>query len=191
MENKPMVRLHILLVFVIALTACSTDRPVNVKESTSAETQKSEPNKGMQALDLSEYSDFADIMVPDKSRSGVDASVSVDDVTGFMHVRAGKRFQMIIREEPTSLEDIKQELQNDLMWRNTISEHDENSIIIEKTLPDGSMGQYHFATVLNGAGSNVVLRSDPMGEFSKKDIERMLFSANTIRSIDGLALVEN
>jgi hypothetical protein len=64
-------------------------------------------------------------------------------------------------------------------------------MIITRALPDGSMEQHHFASVLPGVGGNIILRSDPMGDFSKKDIDRMLHSALTLKTETGLALTDH
>lgn len=184
-----MMRNLLFLLAFCALFACS-ESPTKEPLTSEASEKSSSVLSGMTELDLSPYTSFTAMMVPDKSRSGVDASVEVDEASGFVHIHAGKKFRITLRQEPTTLEDIKQELAHDLMWNNEVSGSDEHSIIIKKTLPDGSMEQFHFATVLPGVGSNVVLKSDPMGEFTLKDVERMIYCAQSLKTSDGLALTQ-
>lgn len=108
-------------------------------------------------------------------------------MTGFLDIRAGKGFQMVLREEPLAMEDIRMEMEHDLMWQNTIEDITAESILIQKTLPDGSQSHYHFVTVLPGRDGNVIMRSNPMGEFTKSQAELMLASAETFTYADELA----
>ncbi|NNC83011.1 MAG: hypothetical protein HKN79_05490 [Flavobacteriales bacterium] len=185
-----MMRSTIAILAFLTLFACGTS---SEKEQVSEEVVAEEapkPVKGLTTLDLSAHGPFSEMMVPDKSGSGVDAQVEFDDVTGYLNIRVGKRFQMLIREEPTSLKDIRGQLSDDLMWQNEILAEDEQSLLLKKSLPDGTMEQFHFAAVLAGVGSNVVLQSDPMGEFTQADIERMLYCAKTLKGSNGLALAQ-
>ncbi len=182
------MRESILLLMILVLFACNIGAP-----ELSVEVAKTDPpssNEGLSPLNLSDYGDFKEIMVPNRNRSGVDASAMMDDLSGYVTITAGKGFRILLREEPTTLEDIKQELENDLMWSNDVEPHDEHSIVIERSLPDGSMTNFHFAAVLPGVGSNIVLRSDPMSEFTEKQVKRMLSSAMTLTSAEGLALAK-
>jgi len=182
------MRESILLFIILSLFACNTGTPDSSVEVAATETPSI--SEGLSPLNLSEYGGFKEIMVPNRNRSGVDASAMMDDLSGYVTITAGKGFRMLLREEPTTLEDIKQELENDLMWSNDVETHDEHSIFIERTLPDGSMTTFHFAAVLPGVGSNIVLRSDPMSEFTEKQVKRMLSSAMTMTSTEGLALAK-
>jgi hypothetical protein len=155
---------------------------INTK-STSASKQDA-----LTPIDLTDYGPLVRIEVPNRSIQGVDATVTMDELSGFLAIRAGKNFQLVLREEPTTLEDIRQEIENEMMWQNSVTAFEDHSIIIERSLPDGSMAQHHFVSVLPGIGVNIVVRSDPMGEFSKKDVDRMLRSALTLETETGLAV---
>jgi len=168
---------------LISCSESGTDSTIS-----NAEVPATTKQEAMVALDLSEFVPLVEISVPDRSQQGVDPSVAMDELSGYITISAGKNFQMVVREEPTTLEDIRQELENEMMWTNTITPIEGHSMVIERALPDGSMAQHHFASVLPGVGGNIILRSDPMGEFSKKDVDRMLNSALTLKTETGLAL---
>ncbi len=148
------MRNSIILIMGIALISCSeSDSSQSVSDSgaTSPTEVRKEP---MVALDLSTFRPLVEISVPDRSQQGVDPTVNLDELSGYLTISAGKNFQIILREEPTTLEDIRQEIENEMMWENAITPIEEHSMIITRALPDGSMEQHHFASVLPGVGGN-------------------------------------
>lgn len=183
-----MMRYSILYILMLGLIACGTGDTIPQSE-VKAETVPEVTLKGHVELDLSEFGDYDYMMVPGRSRSGVDPKALLDELNGYVTITAGKGFRMILREEPTTLKDIGQELSQDLMWTNELIPQNEHSVLIHRSLPDGSLSTYHFAAVIPAAGMNIVLRSDPMIEFNQKQAERMLQSAMTLTTGAGIALL--
>ena len=167
------------LMLGLMLTVSCTES-IKVTPAAVNDTAQSTPSADMVTLDLSAHGNLKEMSVPARKSQGVDPSISIDDVTGYVSVTIGRGFQLLIREEPTSLQDIRQEMENEMMWENKILASDSESMLIERSLPDGSMSQYHFTAVMASAGSNIVLRSNPMGEFNQKQAERMLECAKTL-----------
>ena len=185
------MRYSILFILGLTLIACSESMPDRTADDVITKATPAAKQEALVPIDLTEFGPLVRIDVPDRSKQGVDPTVTMDELSGFLAISAGKNFQLILREEPTTLEDIRQEIENEMMWKNSITPFEEHSMIIERSLPDGSMAQHHFASVLPGIGSNIIVRSDPMGEFSKKDIDRMLRSALTFQTETGLAISSN
>lgn len=186
-----MMRYSILIPLCLTLIACSESMPDRTADDVIPSSTSTATLEVLVPIDLTAYGPLVQIDVPDRSKQGVDATVTMDDLSGYLAIRAGKNFQLLLREEPTTLEDIRQEIENEMMWQNTITTFEDHSMIIERSLPDGSMAQHHFASVLPGVGANIIVRSDPMGEFSKKDVGRMLRSALTLQTETGLALASH
>lgn len=178
-----------MLMFMgLALMLSCAEKKEGSGTLTEAPKTTSEASPERVALDLSPYGNLDHIMVPARKRQGVDASVTVDDMSGHVLISAGKNFQIILREEPSTLEDVRQEMANELMWSNEIISSDDIGMLIKRSLPDGSMSQYHFAAVMEGASSNVLMRSDPMGEFSEKEASTMLACAKTLNLSSPMAI---
>jgi hypothetical protein len=167
------------------LTACSEQQSVQevavVEQTTTAETS------GMMSVDLSEHGLPAELMVPDKSKTGVDPTITVDDVTSIVNIRCGKNYNVMMREEDMSMDLIKSDLEGDIMFTNDIILETDNSIVYKQTTPDGSNELYHFASVIDDGTSIVFARSFDMGQYSKLQAERMMKSAMTLKMMNPLA----
>lgn len=177
--------INVAIVATLLLNACSLE-PNDTQSKESAAVDSATP-KGMVTVDLSPYGLDARMVVPGRQRTGVDPSVMLDENTSHLRVRSGKSYNVVLREEPTDMEMIKEDLTQDLMFTNEILSDDGHSILYKRSLPDGSMALFHFATVVDDGQRRVVLKSDALGEYSQPQAERMRESSLSLKLLAPIA----
>lgn len=168
--------LHIVLSLVL-ISACASredvelvNEPMQAQESSTA---------GLVAFDMGASGMDATIYVPDRSTRGVDPSLHLDEITAIYTLNVGKGFAMTIREEERSLESFQEDWDRDPVWQYEVVSEDSESIIIRRSLPNGEMAHHHFVMSRPNGMHPILMRSDPMKEFSLAQVERMLGSAKT------------
>jgi|GEM_PF-3701819 len=77
---------------LVALLASCSQETVSIEQK--ADVQENALPKGMVEVDLTKYGIGAQLMVPGKSRTGVDPTISLDEVTSHVNIRSGKNYNV-------------------------------------------------------------------------------------------------
>ncbi len=169
---------------LIVMQACSGGKGKDGKEKNGngSEEKAGKDLKGMKELHLGEYGFPLKIMVPkeDPSRQVPPASAKFNEATGKLEILAGKGFQLAIFEKIRPIKEVKQELKDDLMFKNTFLTEEKGKLIYKSELPDGSQTFYHFYLEKTVDGRDYVVRSLKTGEFNKPNVDRMLKAAESL-----------
>jgi len=178
-----MRRLVLAAIAAATLVACSQQATV---ENTAPSESKADEFAGMTVVDLSPHGLPGEIMVPDKSKTGVDPTIIYDDMTSHINIMAGKNYNIFIREEDMSLDLVKSDLEGDLMFKNEIVEETGSSLLIKRNLPDGTGAYFHFAAMVNESPNTVFMKSNDLGKFTESQARKMMQSALTLKTTEML-----
>ena len=148
--------------------------------STESDGASSADRSMMERLDLSEHGMPFSIWVPGKDLSNSDPMAEFDD--SFMHVSvmAGKRFQMIIRQEQTGMDRLKIALENDILREHEYLTDEPHLLIYKSTFPDQEKAYVHFYYAFEVNGEPYVAEDVKEGEFSEANVRTMLDSLQDI-----------
>lgn len=140
--------------------------------------------EGMKEKDLSEHGFDLSIMVPEKDpNKGIRPAKFELDERGRLQVKAGKGFGMSILEgAPLQDMDAKKE---DIKNMNQALETDfvkeeEGLLIYKHAIPGSEKEMFHFFLVHEVDGMDYVIESLAEGEFTEKQVKRMIESAKTL-----------
>lgn len=100
---------------------------------------------------------------------------------GQYELNVGDGLALIITEEDLSLREIREELNNDQLFKHRFHTDDEESLVYESSLPDGKPHSWQFVYKPDLNGLTLTVRSDPFAAFNKQQIEHMLTVAHTLQ----------
>lgn len=164
---------YLILPLIVLMAGCGgSAEEISNEEEGSAGVDRSM----MQRLDLSEHSMPFSLWVPSKDHSNTDPLAEFDD--SFMHVsvKAGKRFQLIIRQEPAGMERLKMALENDILREHEYLTDEPHLLIYKSTYPDQEKAYVHFYYAFEVNGEPYVAEDVKEGEFNEANIQMMLGS---------------
>lgn len=129
---------------------------------------------GQQLLDLSEHGYPFSLWVPTQEVSGAAPLATFDD--SFMHVKlvAGKRFQMLVRQEPPGLERLKMALKNDPIRIHETIEEAPHMLIYKTSFPDQEVAFVHFYYAFEVNGEPYIAEDVKEAELNEADIDKMI-----------------
>ncbi len=169
---------------LLLLNACGGN---NDEEKKGSDDEAEKPKKiaGMKMFHLGEHGLPLKMMVPEKNvkKQIPPPSVRYNRDTKKMRIRVGDRFRISIqRTEPRNIEKIKKDLQNlQQAFEFEFLEEKEDQLVFKKSIPNSDRGFYHFYKIKEVDGRSYVIRTNKKGEFSKKQMERMLKASNTLQ----------
>ncbi len=103
------------------------------------------------------------------------ASVVWKDEAGKLSVKAGDHFALEIHEAPADMQRLKDDLDRDLLQKNTILEETPDLLIYRSEFPDDStLVFFHFHQFVNTAGRSFIIDDEDNGDaFTREDVQRM------------------
>lgn len=152
----------------------------------------SEIPKNSSEVNLEKY--FLPILLhlPDKSF----ADVEINELNGSTRIRVEDANTFDVHDVPPMYIEIayggdlvikKQDLKDDLVFKNEILSEKEDCIIYSSSLKDNSKTYFHFYAVKNLDGENYeIFDIFEDTQFTKKQIEKMVEYVNTLKSAKGV-----
>lgn len=164
---------YLIVPLIVLLAGCDGPEEEN---SNKAVGSVNADHEMMQRLDLSEHGMPFSLWVPGKELSNAEPISEFDD--SFMHVTvlAGKRFQLIIRQEPVGIDRLKIALENDILREHQYLTDEPHLLIYKSTYPDQEMEYVHFYYAFEVNGESYVAEDVKEGEFNEANIRTMLGS---------------
>ena len=136
---------------------------------------------GQQLMDLSEHGYPFSLWVPSEESSGTVPMATFDD--SFMHVKlqAGKRFQIIVRQEPPALERLKMALQNDPLRTHEYIREEPHLLIYKSTYPDEEISFMHFYYAFEVNGEPYIAEDVKEAELNEAAVNQMIEALHNIQ----------
>lgn len=172
------------LLSIIALIAAITvacDNANSTKEHSSEDTIATEDAstaiEGFEVVSLEDYDLNFDIQLPE---GGQAISIQTSP-SGDVLFNDGKHFSFSITPFGFSLEELKAELDNDLVYSINYVEEGTDYIIFEKTIADSDVEkEMHFIMVKEKEGELYEIKSSTDQVFKKHHIDKMIQSAKSL-----------
>lgn len=138
----------------------------------------------MKKVDMSQKGLRATIQVPKKDpQKGIRPAEFERDQRGRLTIKAGKNFGISILEGPPimSMEEKKEDIRtmNQALETDFIEEK-EGLLIYKYGVPGSDKEMFHFYMVRESDGKQYVIESLSSGEFSRKQVDRMIRSAKSL-----------
>ncbi|MEM7162596.1 MAG: hypothetical protein AAF487_09185 [Bacteroidota bacterium] len=172
------------LVFLIGLFAVGcgvkgTDAESDQEQSSIEEVEFDQVKYDL--VDLSPFGISAQIHVPNKKVTNVDPEVFVNESSGSIKVNSGNKFSLNIVETEMDKSLIISDLNDDLLFENTVIEEEEHFIKYRSQLPDGSQEFFHFCAWIEINGTKYLVENDKSQNFSDHYLNRMIKSVKSIQ----------
>lgn len=109
------------------------------------------------------------------------AEIKFNDATGQLEFFIGDGFGIVAEEGVPNLGFIKKDLQEDLMWKNTIVLSEASRLVYKRALPDGSANLMQFIQHVKAGGKDYTVRTRPTGSFNEQEVEVMRKVADSMK----------
>lgn len=175
---------YALSCFAIAFLvfSCETPTPkVEVQQSQLSLEEELKPSDSLFTVHEGGY-DFS-ILLPRDLMIQDDTEIHFNDATGDLHIQIGNRFWLIVSQEEGSIAQVKEEIQEDMLFKNVIIEETMNSLLYRRVLPDGNTHDYNYCKRVEMADKTYLFRTSEEGEFSKENVDLMVSAVESIRQI--------
>lgn len=169
--------LSLCVLVSLFLLSCATD----TKQSLEAETN-------VRLLSDTSYS-LSDVNLPLKMNFPLDflrdneLKMDYNHSFGLAEIRIGKKLDITISRDDLSLAQIKQDLHADQLFTYKFLESGEDQLFYQAVLPTGEEYYYHYAAVEVVEGDQYLIRTNPLGEFTKRDIELLIESVESLEPL--------
>lgn len=168
------------IVIGIVLVACGNNNSIKSPEVVVTEETNTLDVSKYDLVDLTDLGLPAKIHVPNKLFTNMEPRAELNEASGVIEISSGNKFKLRIHETEIDKELLLADLQDDLLFKNTVTKEEEGLIVYSSELPDGS-GQFeHFCAWLNVNGTMFMIQNDGQEKFSSHYIDRMV---NCVRSI--------
>lgn len=165
------------LMLIVIVFACNNSADTNENSDDAAVATEAADIEGFESQDLSEYGIDANIQLPS---TGSPISIN-SSPSGDLVINDGKNFNMMITPYGFTLEELKEELDNDLVYDINYLEEEADYIVYEKTIPDSDVEkEVHFIMVKDYNGDPYEIKSSAEGSFKKHHIDKMIQAAKSL-----------
>ncbi|MFZ6053449.1 hypothetical protein [Halocola ammonii] len=160
----------------IVLTGCSSDA-------------REEFGDNMQGPLTKQHFEFADFGLPLKMKLPEEMigdqapEIQYNSSFGQVEVILGERMHFSLSQDDLTIRQMKSDLNSDQLFSYKFLECGEDQLFYQAVLPTGEAYYFHFAASLLLGGERYLLRTDPIGEYTKSDIELLMEAVNTIELI--------
>ena len=168
--------LTILTAICLVLSGCSSDA-------------KEEFGDNMQGPLTKQYFEFADLGLPLKMRlpeemiKDQSPEITYNSSFGQVEVKLGERMHFSLSQDDLTVRQMKSDLNSDQLFSYKFLECGEDQLFYQAVLPTGEAYYFHFAASVLLGGERYLLRTDPIGEFTKRDIELLMEAVNSIEMV--------
>ena len=176
-----MIKYVFPIVLGIVMMSCGDNNNVKEELTEKAEVEINSDEGKYDLMDLSEFGLRAKIKVPNKSFTNTDPKVFLNETSGVIEICSGNKFKLKVFETEIDKALMVSDLQEDLLFKNTISSEEENLIVYTSELPDGSGQFHHFCAWLNIDDVSYIVQNDSQEKFSKHYLDRMIDCVKSIQ----------
>jgi hypothetical protein len=149
-----------------------TEQPEVVKINIS-------PNDSLFVVDQGGYQ-FAialpkDLMINDAPR------IEHQSSSGELHIKIGDNFWLVAIEGQSSLDQVKSELGEDMLFTFKVVEEDKSTMVYQRFLPDGTEYDYSFRSMNQVGQKYYMFKACDEGEFTKEEVGKMRHSVSSVQ----------
>lgn len=137
-----------------------------------------QPNDSLFAINDGGYN-FKIILPKDLMISNT-PRISVNGATGELNIRLGEEFWIVAVQEKTDITTIKNVINEDMLFTSHVIEETNNSLLVQRNLPDGTTYDYNFHSFGDVGGKPYLFKTSAEGEFSMESISRMKQAISSI-----------
>ncbi len=185
--RRPLQLFTCLSISVFLFAACGGSSDNNGKNGNGGKDDNGDKGRSyenMKEMNLSEYGVEAVIHVPKKDPDkNIRPAQAKPSNRGGVTVSAGKRFNMNVMQAPPAqdMKAKKKDIKNmSGALELTFVKEKDSLLLYKKSVPTGDKEMFEFYLIHEAGGKPFVIETGK-GEFTKKDIDRMLKSARSIR----------
>jgi hypothetical protein len=172
---KKITLLASIITTVVALEACHSNEP----QAPQAEAQVAvNPNDSLFTVNEAGYN--FQIALPKDLMIANAPEIAVNEATGELNIRLGEQFWIVATQEQMDLASIKHELEEDMLFTNKVVEESNNSLLVQRILPDGTTYDYSYQSLNQISGKPYVFKTSEEGEFSMESVNRMRQAISTV-----------
>ena len=176
-----MMRLIIPVLLGVLFFACGNNNSTELADSPVVEEVQEFDSNKYDMVDLTGFGLPAQIQVPNKSVTNVDPEVELNEASGTIEVSSGEKFKLQITETEMDKSIIVADLKDDLLFKNTITEEEDNFIKYTSELPDGSNMYTHFCAWINIGDVTYMVENVKGVDFSDHYLNRMIKCVKSIQ----------
>ena len=166
---------------LILLTACGGSSDKNGKDGKDGKGNE-KTYKNMKEMDLSKQGVQATIQVPKKDPDkGIRPAQVSASTRGGAVIQAGKPYQLkVMQVPPRKMSEKKKDIKNMTQLELSFVKDTDSLLIYKESVPGGGKEMFSFYMAKEVNGKPFVFESGE-GEFSRKDIDMMIRSANSVK----------
>ncbi len=116
-----------------------------------------------------------DLMISNTTR------IVVNQSTGDLHIQLGEQFWIVASQEKTDMNNFKTLMNEDMLFTNKVMEETQNSLLVQRVLPDGTTYDYNFRSFSDVDGKPYIFKTSEEGEFSIESVKRMRHAITSVR----------
>jgi len=156
---------------IVALDSCNNGNQTT-KETSSVTLQ---PNDSLFAVSNGGYN--FQIILPKDLMIMNTPRIDMNSATGELHIHLGDQFWIVASQEKTDMTAIKSAIQEDMLFTSRVVEETNNSILVERILPDGTT---YDRSVNDIGGKPYIFKTSEEGEFSIESVNRMKYAISSV-----------
>ncbi|MEX2379100.1 MAG: hypothetical protein WD530_00025 [Vicingaceae bacterium] len=166
----------------VLLAACGGNaEKQNDADAESKENSKVADYSQMQLVSLSEYNIPAEIYIPNENKG---KAMINENPAGGVEIIVGDRFGIEIFPFGLTKEEMKAELENDLVYSIEYIEEDDKSMLYKKSIKDSDIDpEFHFFLEAEIKGDIYEVKSINQMEFKESAAKEMLKAAKSLQAI--------
>lgn len=169
--------LSILLLFI--LSSCGSDQ---AKENTEIEEVTTEEKNEWKEISINESGFKLQMKIPSEEITKASEEVLYDEDLGELEVKIGNTFDLLIFEDESQMEMVKNEINNHPFYKVEIVIENDSSLLYRYYSEGGSKEQWHIYVEKPSGESTLLIRSSDTEEFSEYESKKMLESALSLQS---------
>lgn len=173
------------LLFITGLATLMAACGGNVEKQNNTNTESSENStetdySQMQLVSLSKFNIPAEVYIPNESKG---KAMINESPSGGVEIKVGDRFGIEVVPFGLTKEEVKAELDNDLVYSIEYIEEDDKSMLYKKSIKDSDIeAEFHFFLEKDINGEIYEVKSINEMEFKESAAKEMLKSARSLQA---------
>lgn len=164
-----------IITSVVAFEACNSGETSAPQAENPVMTN---PNDSLFTVNQAGYN--FQIVLPKDLMIANAPDIAVNEATGELNIVLGNQFWIVASQEQMDMNALKTELEEDMLFTNKVVEESNNSLLVQRILPDGTTYDYSYQSLSQIQGKPYVFRTSEEGEFSMESVNRMRQAISSI-----------
>ena len=152
--------------------------------STKVEEELVEVMEVKDRIDMSDQGLFLSFAKLQNNDLDQQPTVVFNEQLGRFEITLNEDLKFCISEEQTSIDEIKKELRNDLLFTYKFYDEGTDALLYQAVLPDGTDYLYQYVKTLEIDNTNYLMFSDKDSEFSLQQIKLIKKVINSVSPLD-------